>query len=823
MPNRKLIRSKVIPCNIEHFRAAMERLGVLHRGRWVSSEGLQLEFEEYRHIREELVTSSLSAEELASVPPALDCWRAVWQTGLHSKYYKEVDITPPSRGSWAIILRSGTSQPVEGRAGIEAYERPEGTTRVDFLDGYLPGARVHRSKWEPIGSAFEEFCQMVIEEAQAADDGSDTDDRQDVGGGSAVSAPLQRTGIFRGSIAHFRALMRRLKHLHTDGWESSTGDRLAFWENTVDDAIPTTASWTVYSVSLIQYKAVDDPTDSTMRTDWIVEGCAVINAYEESSERTRIVFQDGRLSWRGQFSHRVSVVGPQLYTRETGYYFRKDPSDRTKAIAIGSSFEEFCEMVIREAGPDGIAAAGGLRPQAMEPKMSREASKGEYRETDGDPAMSSRKLIRSEVIPISIEQFRAVMERLEILHGGVWVSSNRERLYFSEHHREKRELVAVSPLSEHPITGAIIGPQEHYRQIDTTPLGRATWSVRTGFNRVEPLPTGTVFRFRDFEALYDDNWIGIMRGGGFAGIEAYGRSNGYTQVDFLDGYAPEGRKSFYLDLPGEDEPLLCYASRESNGWLAYSDRLPIGPAFEEFCQMVIEEAWAAAGGNGIDDRQEAKGSFAVSDKREIEALQKELGDLVDEGEELGIPGDILCELRKFGGMLEAMPDEGPMQVLTTVLTGLSMIRRCVDGLNECIKKDERIDASYYKEMQGAVFNLSRELARLTALTGATEQVAGEDGTDGVIDIDRLLSDVSQMRQHYKGYNPITAREIIEAAPKAARSFCEEGGRWGPSKFEPFCGVTSVTIGRYFKAFRAVGLKETPDGIRIPGRGVGEPY
>jgi hypothetical protein len=51
-----------------------------------------------------------------------------------------------------------------GRAGIEAYEQPDGTTAIEFLDGYSPWDP--SMEQDPIGASFEEFCEMVIDEAK---------------------------------------------------------------------------------------------------------------------------------------------------------------------------------------------------------------------------------------------------------------------------------------------------------------------------------------------------------------------------------------------------------------------------------------------------------------------------------------------------------------------------------------------------------------------------------------------------------------------------------------------------------------------------------
>ena len=88
------------------------------------------------------------------------------------------------------------------------------------------------------------------------------------------------------------------------------------------------------------------------------------------------------------------------------------------------------------------------------------------------------------------------------------------------------------------------------------------------------------------------------------------------------------------------------------------------------------------------------------------------------------------------------------------------------------------------------------------------------GESEEMDIDQLLSDLPTMRQHYKDYNPVTAREIIEALPRAWALHCDEGGRWGPGFIAKVYSLNSTTIGRYCGAFKKAGLEEV-EGIEIP--------
>jgi hypothetical protein len=123
MSDKRLIRSEIIPGKVDHFRALMQRLVIQYTQQWVSSEGRHLFFVEIRQVRDGL------------------------------------DVTPATRGSWSVFLA-----PVEGPgyAGIEAYELSgDRGTRIEFLDCYTPRSPKLN---EPIGSAFEEFIDIVLRE-----------------------------------------------------------------------------------------------------------------------------------------------------------------------------------------------------------------------------------------------------------------------------------------------------------------------------------------------------------------------------------------------------------------------------------------------------------------------------------------------------------------------------------------------------------------------------------------------------------------------------------------------------------------------------------
>jgi len=148
----------VIRGTVDHFRALMERLALLHRkDGWASTSGERLGFWEVRKKSRELV--AVGPDQAPSVQIRRKDG-STYPRPRPQKHYRDVDITPPTRGTWRVSKRGGN-----GGAGIEVYGQPDGTVRLDFLDGYAPGLAVANG-FPPIGPAFDEFTQMVIEEAR---------------------------------------------------------------------------------------------------------------------------------------------------------------------------------------------------------------------------------------------------------------------------------------------------------------------------------------------------------------------------------------------------------------------------------------------------------------------------------------------------------------------------------------------------------------------------------------------------------------------------------------------------------------------------------
>ena len=127
---KQSVRVAFYPGSAQEFRGQMERLRNLSDGHWKSSDGeWSLVFSEHRNER------------------------------------RGLDVTPETRTTWEVFLSPITGK--KGHAAIEAYQEAGGKiTRLEFWDGYYPaGVWGPAQDRKPIGPAFEEFCQMVIEEA----------------------------------------------------------------------------------------------------------------------------------------------------------------------------------------------------------------------------------------------------------------------------------------------------------------------------------------------------------------------------------------------------------------------------------------------------------------------------------------------------------------------------------------------------------------------------------------------------------------------------------------------------------------------------------
>jgi len=150
----KIIRSEKFEGTIEHLRAIMQRLTIKYSSqKWECEDGQYIRFYEFRKTRKELVSVESAGSHRAG---RYDIFSSP------QRHYRTVDGTPHTRGSWEVTLFSQENKSI-GFGGIEAYEKPDGTTLIEFHDGYLPD--LHLPKMEPIGKPFEEFAEMIIREA----------------------------------------------------------------------------------------------------------------------------------------------------------------------------------------------------------------------------------------------------------------------------------------------------------------------------------------------------------------------------------------------------------------------------------------------------------------------------------------------------------------------------------------------------------------------------------------------------------------------------------------------------------------------------------
>jgi len=130
--NRVLVRSELLPGTVAHFRAAMEKLADLELGRWMSSAGKSLRFEEWR---------------LDSTPSTRSTWHVWLPVPLEDVPEIETQI-----GLYEI------QQTHDGDACIKAYERPDEYTEVFCWDR----CSLATLQSQPIGTLFEEFCREVF-------------------------------------------------------------------------------------------------------------------------------------------------------------------------------------------------------------------------------------------------------------------------------------------------------------------------------------------------------------------------------------------------------------------------------------------------------------------------------------------------------------------------------------------------------------------------------------------------------------------------------------------------------------------------------------
>ena len=163
----KLIQSVTLSCNIQQFRARMQRL-INHLGTqgWYSSDSHQrLVLGEYPYMQGMYYTPATGVDLYGvGTFSAFD-----WRPNCDEIATKTSIKRSSTHASWQVLLWRKSSMrpeyhPIKGiySAGIEAYEEANGLTRVEFLDGYDDDKPL-RSCLE-IGPAFVEFCNWIIQE-----------------------------------------------------------------------------------------------------------------------------------------------------------------------------------------------------------------------------------------------------------------------------------------------------------------------------------------------------------------------------------------------------------------------------------------------------------------------------------------------------------------------------------------------------------------------------------------------------------------------------------------------------------------------------------
>lgn len=361
----------------------------------------------------------------------------------------------------------------------------------------------------------------------------------------------------------------------------------------------------------------------------------------------------------------------------------------------------------------------------------------------------------------TLDDFRAIMKRLYDLNDcGWWVSSNGDDLQFGECTEED------------------------------SPPGCATWEV---FHWPRD-PSGELAQGRHC----------------YGAIEVYDYSNGYIDVEFLDGYRPK-----------------------SGRWR------PIGPLFGEFCEWVmIEFQRAIRGGleievlfNGtpadfaamVRQFDGGRSIYRVTALHPTKRGNRALKELIEgpspppiyleEPEE--IPSDVKMVYVEFGPSDDFRRPEKAKEELC------SFFDYIVEGrITAIVAPDDQtllqVDINdRWPELAELWESLHTELQRLGWVEPETPIQEAENGAgdSGQTSIDRLLMNKDVMRQYYRDYSPKTAREIVRKIPEAWDLCNEELGRWGPGFIARVYALNSTTIGRYLKAFRKAGITEV-DGIEI---------
>lgn len=164
----------------------------------------------------------------------------------------------------------------------------------------------------------------------------------------------------------------------------------------------------------------------------------------------------------------------------------------------------------------------------------------------------AKEPVQSVAIEGTAKHFRGVMQRLKILWGGSWTTSNGEILEF-----EEKRLITRSVNTD---------SARFVQYADETPPNRTSWLVKSSKPVTEEEFQSRIPAIRArFAKGPDDYPEDHTKPWKTAGVEVWELPGNKSQVDFLDAYAPHS-------------PFVAGEAL----WL------PIGPAFLEFSEAILE-------------------------------------------------------------------------------------------------------------------------------------------------------------------------------------------------------------------------------------------
>ncbi len=164
----------------------------------------------------------------------------------------------------------------------------------------------------------------------------------------------------------------------------------------------------------------------------------------------------------------------------------------------------------------------------------------------------AKELVQSVTIEGTAKHFRGVMQRLNILWDGSWTASNGEILEF-----EEKRLITRSVNTD---------STQFVQYADKTPPNRTSWLVKSSKPVTEEEFQSKIPAIRArFAKGPDDHPEDHTKPWKTAGVEVWELPGNKSQVDFIDTYAPHS-------------PFVAGEAL----WL------PIGPAFLEFSEAILE-------------------------------------------------------------------------------------------------------------------------------------------------------------------------------------------------------------------------------------------